>query len=105
MNEHASNTAPSIDTMMEAASQALACGEYLDAAMACRDALFFARNTNDFGTMSRICLPMLEAQRALRLAALDTNLIHCISKSTDIPADPDASCYLFAPNFVGVLRR
>lgn len=105
MNQHSSNTAPPIDSMMELASQSLARGEYLDAAMACRDALFFARNKNDFATMCRICLPMLESQRALRLSALDTNVIHCISSSSDIPADPDASCYLFAPNFVGADTR
>jgi len=91
--------------MMEDASQALAVGAYLQAAMACREALMVAHADRDFGTMSRICLPMLEAQRALRLAALDTNIIHCVSKSTDIPLHPDASCYLFAPNFVGADTR
>ena len=64
-----------------------------------------ARDSRDFSTMSRICLPMLEAQRGLRLSALSTNTIHQISKSSDIPADPDASCYLFAPNFIGADTR
>lgn len=107
MSEHTSGQSvpPTIDTMMEDASQALATGAYLDAAMACRDALIHARNTRDFGTMSRICLPMLESQRMLRLSALDTNIIHMVSKSSDIPADPDASCYLFAPNFIGADTR
>ena len=90
---------------MEDACQALASGLYLHAAILCREALMQAHAARDFGTMGRICLPMLEAQRALRLAALDTNTIHCVSQSTDIPSDPDASCYLFAPNFVGADTR
>ncbi len=107
MSDQPTNPSPisTIDAMMEDASQALACGLYLDAAMACREALMLARNARDFGTMSRICLPMLEAQRMLRLSALDTNTIRMVSKSSDIPADPDASCYLFAPNFIGADTR
>lgn len=90
---------------MENASQSLAVGSYLDSAMTCREALILARNNRDFGNMNRICLPMLEAQRALRLSALDTNTIHCVAKSTDIPSDPSACCYLFEPNFVGADTR
>ena len=109
MSEQASNTANPIDSMMEAASQDLARGAYLAAAMTCQQALFAARNANDFASMTRICLPMLEAQRALRLQALDASassgVIYQISKSTDIPSDPDACCALFAPNFVGADTR
>ena len=60
---------------------------------------------NDFGRMKRICLPMLEAQRAVRQDALDTNIVLSIATSGDIPSDPQECCYLFAPNFVGADTR
>lgn len=98
---HSPNPTNAIDEIMEAASSALAGGSYLDAAMSCRDALMLARNAKDFASMARICLPMLEAQRGVRLAALETRTIIVAADSTDIPADPQSCCYLFAPNFVG----
>jgi hypothetical protein len=91
--------------MMEEASAALAQGHYLGAAMTSREALLFAREGHDFERMSRITLPMLEAQRFIRQSALETGIIHRVSDSTDIPPDPDASCYLFAPDFVGADAR
>ncbi len=86
---------------MEHATRALTSGEYLAAATLCRDALTLARAEHDFERMSRICLPLLEAQRYLRQDALDSGVIHQIAKSTDIPEMPGSACYLFAPNFVG----
>ncbi len=64
-----------------------------------------ARNANDFASMARICLPMLEAQRGVRLAALETGTIITAQDSKDIPSDPGSCCYLFAPNFVGADAR
>ena len=90
-----------IDAQMEEASHALTSGQYLLAAMLCRDALKLARSENDFGRMKRICMPMLEAQRYLRQSALEHGEIHTISNSTDIPETPGDECFLFAPNFVG----
>ena len=99
----------SIDEQMESACQLLAIGSYLESALACKAALFKARTDDDFERMARICMPMLEAQRALRLIALDASdkpsNIHLIQSSADIPTQPDASCYLFAPNFVGADTR
>jgi len=94
-----------IDDMMEEASKALAGGDYLVAAFMCRDALHRARSRNDFGRMSRICLPMLECYRYLRQAALDTKIVHTISSSSDIPSELSAACCLFEPNFVGADAR
>lgn len=90
-----------IDEQMEAATLALTRGEYLHAAHRCREALLVARSENDFERMHRICMPLLEAQRYLRQDALDSGVIHQISRSTDIPEMPGPECYLFAPNFVG----
>ena len=90
-----------IDEQMELATEALTQGRYLEAAHLCRDALALARSENDFGRMKRICMPLLEAQRYLRQSALESGVIHTISKSTDIPEIPGNQCFLFAPNFVG----
>ncbi|MGV6815621.1 MAG: hypothetical protein ACWA5W_11540, partial [Phycisphaerales bacterium] len=108
MSTHSSNPEPcpdAIDRQMESASQLLAGGSYLEAALECKAALLDARARDDFGRMARICMPMLEAQRAIRQSALDTGIIHIVQSSADIPPEPDASCYLFAPNFVGADTR
>lgn len=117
MSTHSSNPKPTpdaingadaidpIDRQMESASQLLAEGSYLEAALMCKAALLDARGREDFGRMARICMPMLEAQRAVRQSALDTGIIHRVQSSADIPTEPDASCYLFAPNFVGADTR
>ena len=94
-----------IDSIMDDASMALARGLYLQCARMCREALAIARDLHDFERMKRICLPMLESQRFIRQNALDTGGIHTITRSTDIPSDPGASCYLFAPSFVGADAR
>lgn len=86
---------------MEDASQTLSAGRYLAAAALCRDALLAARRRNDFERMGRICLPMLEANRYIRQDALDTGVVRVVRSSADIPEMPDASCYLFAPGFIG----
>lgn len=90
-----------IDQLMERASQALASGAYLSCATLSREALTLARRQHDFERMRRICMPMLEANRFLRQNALDTGVVRIITRSGDIPPMPDASCYLFAPGFIG----
>jgi len=94
-----------IDTMMGHASDSLASGSYLHAAMLCRDALQLARSRGDFERMSRICMPLLEAQRAIRLSALDTGPARVISSGSDLPGLPEAGCFLFAPMLVGADAR
>jgi len=86
---------------MEEASRALAQGEYLAGAVMSREMLMLARSENDFERMKRICMPLLEAQRFLRQAALEAGVIHQIAISSDIPEEPGTECFLFAPNFVG----
>lgn len=94
-----------IDTMMGHASDALASGMSLHAAMLCRDALQLARARGDFNRMARICMPLLEAQRAIRFDALERGPAQVISKGEDIQGLPEMGCYLFAPNLVGADAR
>jgi len=94
-----------IDTTMGHASEALATGSSLHAAMLCRDALHMARSRGDFERMSRICMPMLEAHRAVRLDALAAGPAKVISSGSDIDGLPEMGCYLFAPMLVGADAR
>jgi len=94
-----------IDSKMEAASEALAGGLYLHSAMLARDALQLARSRGDFERMSRICMPLLESQRAVRLDALDTGSAQLITSGSDLNGSPSNGCYLFAPNLVGADAR
>jgi hypothetical protein len=94
-----------IDTIMGHASESLAIGQSLHAAMLCRDALHLARARGDFERMSRICMPMLEAQRAIRLDALAAGPARLISSAQDIQGLPEMGCYLFAPMLVGADAR
>jgi len=90
-----------IDTIMGHASVSLAAGSSLHAALLSRDALHLARSRGDFERMSRICMPLLEAQRAIRLDALSTGPAKLISMGEDLPGLPETGCYLFAPMLVG----
>jgi hypothetical protein len=94
-----------IDTAMGHASEALAAGTPLHAAMLCRDALHLARSRGDFERMSRICMPLLESQRAIRLDALAAGPARVISSTGDLTGLPETGCYLFAPNLVGADAR
>ncbi len=83
------------------ASVSLAAGSSLHAAMLSRDALHLARSRGDFERMNRICMPLLEAQRAIRLDALAAGPAKLISTGDDLPGLPETGCYLFAPMLVG----
>ncbi|MBL4809383.1 MAG: hypothetical protein JKY43_04915 [Phycisphaerales bacterium] len=94
-----------IDTMMDHASESLAAGSSLHASMLCRDALQLARSRGDFERMSRICMPLLEAQRGVRLDALAAGPAKLISSGDDLSGLPEMGCYLFAPMLVGADAR
>lgn len=90
---------------MDHASESLAKGLSLHTSMLCRDALHLARSQGDFERMSRICMPLLEAQRAIRLDALTIGPAKLITTGSDLPERPQPGCYLFAPMLVGADAR
>ncbi|MGJ8637589.1 MAG: hypothetical protein ACSHX5_12160 [Phycisphaerales bacterium] len=94
-----------IDTLMVHAAESQGKGDWLHAAMLCRDAFQIARSRGDFERMSRICMPMLEAQRGLRFEAIEAGPIRVISSGADLQDGPTQGCYLFAPNLVGADAR
>lgn len=62
---------PTLDDIMERASQALAATDYLACEALCREALAAARDAQDWAYYARILLPLQEARRQRRMIAAD----------------------------------
>lgn len=65
---------PSIDDIMEQASQALVQMEYLRCEQLCLAALAEARRNSDFDSYARVLLPLQEARRQRRQIAVDAGV-------------------------------
>ncbi|MBO6512680.1 MAG: hypothetical protein JJ974_01790 [Phycisphaerales bacterium] len=102
---HGAVSSDEIDVLMLSAAKSQRSGDWLHAAMLCRDALQIARSRGDFELMSRICMPMLEAQRGLRFEAIEAGPIRVITSGEDLQDGPEHGAYLFAPNLVGADAR
>jgi len=90
---------------MEMASQALAETRYFDAADHAVEAMKFSRRAADFERMARICMPLQEARRQIRLQAEDTGVV-CVAKSeSELPGEVLPGCYLFQPPLLGIDGR
>lgn len=90
---------------MEQASQALAETRYFDAADSAAEALKFARRAADFERMARICMPLQEARRQIRLQAEDAGVV-CVAKNEgELPGEVLPGCYLFMPPLLGIDGR
>lgn len=90
-----------IDEVMERASRALVECEYFDAERLCLRALAQARAARDFERMARICLPLQEARRQKREAALDAGPVALVRDRADIPKPLVPGCYLLQPPMIG----
>jgi len=60
-----------VDSIMEAASQALGCMDYLGCEDRCQEALTLAREQKDWGYYARVLLPLQEARRQRRMIAAE----------------------------------
>lgn len=95
----------SIDEIMEAASRALAETSYFEAERLCVKALARAFDQLDYEHMARILLPLQEARRQKRLAAIDTGKLTVVEAPIDPEAKIKPGCYLFQPPLVGADAR
>lgn len=94
-----------LDRLMERASQALVGTDYFAAERAAREALELAHANALYERMSRIIMPLQEARRAKRLAAVDTGrLLGIDEKPAEMPAI-EQGVYLIEPPFVGADGR
>lgn len=95
-----------IDTLMEKASRALAETDYFACERRCLEALRLAHGAEDYERMARILLPLQEARRQKRLAALDVGDVHVLSELPDedeLKIEP--GCWLIEPPLVGADGR
>lgn len=98
--------APSpVDGLMQAASAELAAARYFEAASLAASALSRARAQADFDRMARIALPLQEARRNIRMAAVDasrpTGHARLIRGGDEVPQPLRPGCYLLQPPLIG----
>ncbi len=85
-----------IDALMETASQKLSAMDYAACEQLCLQALEAAKQANDFDRIARILMPLQEARRWRRQAALDAG-VHVIGhkRTTDeLLQQHEAGCLL-----------
>lgn len=100
--------AEQIDALMEQASRALAETDYFTCEELALRALNTAFEAKDFERMARIVLPLQEARRQKRLAALDTGVVIRLNEADQQALEAETiepGCYLFEPLLVGADGR
>jgi hypothetical protein len=90
---------------MEKASVALAGADYFGAEKIASKALVQARSRDDFVRMARICLPLQEARRQIRVEAIDAGHIGVLSALPPRASDLVPGMYLVQPPLIGVEAR
>ena len=95
------------DELMEKASVALTKTKYFETERLALKALILARNSEDFGRMARILMPLQEARRHRLQQALDTasGSITLIDESVNEDTAVASGCYLIQPPQVGADAR
>ena len=97
-----------IDQLMEQASEALVRTDYFESEELALRALNAAYDTTDYERMARIVLPLQEARRQKRLAALDTGVLVRLNEADQenlAECEIEPGCYLFEPLLVGADGR
>ncbi|TVQ81250.1 MAG: hypothetical protein EA380_02230 [Phycisphaeraceae bacterium] len=97
--------AQKIDSLMEQAGEALAATDYFECERLAVDALTLAFSVSDYGRMARIILPLQEARRNKRLAALDAKKLVLLNELPPEEEDIEPGCYLCEPPLVGADGR
>jgi len=96
---------PTIDTMMERASEALVGADYFKAEKLCLAALNKARRSADFGRAARIVMPLLESRRQLRHDACDSGIRIVLTSLPPSGKDLAPGLYLLQPPLLGIDAR
>ena len=103
-----------IDEMMDRASEALVENRYFEAASLARRSLARARQALDFERMARICLPLQESTRQIRLTATDAaaraaqangHAVTVAMSASDLSGQLIAGCVLLQPPLIGADGR
>ena len=94
-----------VDALMERASAALESAKYFDCERLASEALELAHADHDYDRMARILLPLQEARRNRRLAAIDTGSIGVLEEMPAEEESIESGCYLIQPPLVGADGR
>lgn len=94
-----------IDRLMDSASRALEETKYHQCQRICLEALELAHTAGDYERMARIVLPLQEARRQLRLAAIDTKKLVILEEQIPETEKIVSACYLLQPPLVGADGR
>lgn len=94
-----------VDQLMEQASEALARTDYFECERLAADALELAHQAADYGRMARIVLPLQEARRNKRLAAVDSGKLIILTERVPPRSEIETACYLVEPPLVGADGR
>ena len=94
-----------IDRLMESASGALEETRYFECERTCLEALEMAHTAGDYERMARIVLPLQEARRQIRMAAIDTRKLVILEEQIPEGETIDSACYLLQPPLVGADGR
>ncbi len=96
-----------VQGMMDRASEALAAGEYFEAEQIADSALHLAWRSRLYSEMARICLPLQEARRQRRIAALESGYIAVYDESLpDLEGVIEPGCHVvWEPNVGADARR
>ena len=93
-----------VDRLMERASVALEATEYFEAERLAAQALQRAHQAGDFEAMTRILLPLQEARRQKRQAAVECGNRFVVSDLRTVD-DIRPGCYMIQPPLLGVDAR
>ncbi|MEM8758573.1 MAG: hypothetical protein AAGF47_12430 [Planctomycetota bacterium] len=95
--------AEQIDRLMESASRALAATDYFVSIELSVRSVRLSVATKDWERLARICLPLQEARRQVRQAAVDAaeGKVRLIDTPTQLRSAPRPGCYLVQPPQIG----
>jgi hypothetical protein len=94
-----------VDVLMERASGALAKSKYFECERLAVEALGLAHAAHDYERMARILLPLQEARRNRRLAAIDVGRVTVLDEMPPEGECVGPGCYLLQPPLVGADGR
>ncbi len=101
-----SKQAQRIDDLMERASEALVGTKYFECERCAAEALRLAHAARDYERMARILMPLQEARRQKRLAAVDAGRVHVLDSFEEAEqVKIKAGCWLIQPPLVGAHGR
>ncbi|MCK4874076.1 MAG: hypothetical protein KAS72_15240 [Phycisphaerales bacterium] len=94
-----------IDQLLAKADKALTRMHYFECQSRCLEALDKAMASLEYDLIAQACMPLLEARRQIRVAAVESGRLEVIDGELPKPGDIESGVYLLAPPRVGIDGR